>query len=452
MKFIKKSSGLIIIFVCINLVLNSGCANKELLNDQRESSQEVINEAQIKPGFYEAANEFKRIELESDDYGDLNFLKDVLKDKRIVMLGESSHTVAEYNLIKSRLIKYLHEELDYNVIAFESGLADVNITNEMLVDKSATEALKNALWGIWYTDNNIKLLQYIKEQKTSNTPIEIAGVDIQPQQFTSQVLYNFFEDKNRDFAEELRDVEVEFFKLIRSDFNNVENHEWVKNTEELIEKYNVLSSLVNQGENQTFLKDDMKSLILMILKQRMNTLIDVYNDEYFSSNERDNEPRDKLMSENLVYLLEEVYPNEKFVVWAHNGHIMKNRSKIKVESSDGIPPFVTFVEHLPKKIIEESYVVGLYMYSGKNTYLNGEVVDVITDHKKNSIEQHLYQSGHPVTFLNIDIKNDMSNKYWWNTEATSKLWGLYEETFIPSEQYDGLILIKNVNPAKFHQD
>lgn len=62
--------------------------------------------------------------LTSEDYSDLAFLKPLLKDKTVVSLGENFHRVAEYSDVKTRLIKYLHEELDFDVIAFESGLGD----------------------------------------------------------------------------------------------------------------------------------------------------------------------------------------------------------------------------------------------------------------------------------------------------------------------------------------
>src|SRR5687767_4638080 len=39
------------------------------------------------------------------------FLDSVLSEKRIVMLGESSHGTEEYSLLKKQLIQYLHEKL-----------------------------------------------------------------------------------------------------------------------------------------------------------------------------------------------------------------------------------------------------------------------------------------------------------------------------------------------------
>jgi len=53
----------------------------------------------------------------------------VLKDKRIVFLGENAHGVSEFTTMKARLIRYLHEELGFDVLAFESNVADAYAAN-----------------------------------------------------------------------------------------------------------------------------------------------------------------------------------------------------------------------------------------------------------------------------------------------------------------------------------
>ena len=63
----------------------------------------------------------------TNQYKDLAMLKPLLHDKRIVFLGESSHGVAEFNLAKTRLIQFLHQEMGYNVLAFESGLGNSSL-------------------------------------------------------------------------------------------------------------------------------------------------------------------------------------------------------------------------------------------------------------------------------------------------------------------------------------
>ncbi|PEN47982.1 erythromycin esterase, partial [Bacillus toyonensis] len=83
---------------------------------------------------------------------DLSFLKEAVQDKRIVVLGESTHGAKEMNLSKIRMIKYLHEEMGYDVIAFESGFAEASTVQQNFDNLTATEAMKQSLEGVWQTE------------------------------------------------------------------------------------------------------------------------------------------------------------------------------------------------------------------------------------------------------------------------------------------------------------
>ena len=65
-----------------------------------------------------------------EDYDDLEFLKDVLKDKKFVLLGEQIHFDGTTILAKTRLVKYLHDSLDFDVLIFESSLYDLWLMND----------------------------------------------------------------------------------------------------------------------------------------------------------------------------------------------------------------------------------------------------------------------------------------------------------------------------------
>ena len=55
---------------------------------------------------------------DTTNYQDLAFLKEVLKDKRIVFLGENSHGVSEFTTLKSRTVRFLHDSLGFDVLSF----------------------------------------------------------------------------------------------------------------------------------------------------------------------------------------------------------------------------------------------------------------------------------------------------------------------------------------------
>lgn len=64
------------------------------------------------------------VEPDNEDYVDLAALKQSLKDVTIVGLGEPIHHDGSAFKAETRLVKFLHQELGFRVIAFESGFYD----------------------------------------------------------------------------------------------------------------------------------------------------------------------------------------------------------------------------------------------------------------------------------------------------------------------------------------
>src|SRR5690606_20323100 len=58
----------------------------------------------------------------SDQFADLRPLATAIGDARVVVLGEQSHGDGTTFLMKARLVEFLHREMGFDVLAFESGL------------------------------------------------------------------------------------------------------------------------------------------------------------------------------------------------------------------------------------------------------------------------------------------------------------------------------------------
>jgi hypothetical protein len=76
----------------------------------------------------------RTVDPADEDFRDLEPLKKMIGDARIVMLGEISHGDGTTMLAKSRLVRFLHQQMDFDVLVFESGLYDTSTAWESMVD------------------------------------------------------------------------------------------------------------------------------------------------------------------------------------------------------------------------------------------------------------------------------------------------------------------------------
>ena len=81
------------------------------------------------------------IQFTSDlrDFKDLTALRESLKDVEIIALGEQSHGLGEVFNAKTELVKFLHKELGFDLVLFESGYGDGALAWERFDSLSAIE-------------------------------------------------------------------------------------------------------------------------------------------------------------------------------------------------------------------------------------------------------------------------------------------------------------------------
>lgn len=122
------------------------------------------------------------IEFTSDleTFENLSELKETLKDVEIVALGENTHGLGEVFKAKTELVKFLHQELGFNLVLFESGFGDGALAWEHFDSLSPREYTNSFTSNFYYHSEEIKGL--IEYAKTRNNRLAIKGFDCQPKQ------------------------------------------------------------------------------------------------------------------------------------------------------------------------------------------------------------------------------------------------------------------------------
>ncbi|GAA3114108.1 erythromycin esterase family protein [Streptosporangium carneum] len=84
------------------------------------------------PGVNTFARPLRRIDPEAADLDDLETVRDLVGDARVVALGEGAHNITEFYGLKDRLFRILVRELGFTGFVMESGFAEGLAVNEWI--------------------------------------------------------------------------------------------------------------------------------------------------------------------------------------------------------------------------------------------------------------------------------------------------------------------------------
>ncbi|MED4052090.1 erythromycin esterase family protein [Priestia megaterium] len=359
---------------------------------------------------------------------EFEFLRHIVKDKRIVWLGENGHNIREHNMMKSKIIEFLHKEMNFTVLTFESGLAECYSANELKKEFTDEAFLKNAVYSLWATKENMPLFQLMKKSDLS-----LIGIDSNPSS-NPDLFVKFVQQLSpvvsEDVIEKIEYIEAGVYKwyyqlgqykakrkkvpaeMLREFATFKEKASAVIADLEAIHK-----EYIFDHENQELVRQF--KIILRCLQNRL------YFINHFHNNYRTyRKVREKRMKENLEWVCQELYPDEKIIIWAHNLHIFK-----QYKTFTGFEPLGAIVSN---EIKEQSYYLGLFMYEGEIHTDTGQPYKIEKPPKK-SLEDYMHQ---------VQSK-------WIFTKTIFLESGTMPTLFVPRDQLDGALLVESVSPPEY---
>lgn len=393
----------------------------------------------------------------STDTKDLKVLKNVLQDKRIVHLGEMVHGSTEINQSKVRIIKYLHEELDYDVLAFESSFSDAGAVERNLSKLDAKDAMKNSIYGTWHTQDLIDLFQYLKEQKQKGDPLHLIGFDIHNMSET-------FLNGTKDWIAKADPKAKELLEQAEKSYSDLKKsatyQEYLQKKDPVLQKYQQLEKIVDQHKLLLANQYPDQPKAVQILKETIELRIRMI-ERYIPFDVKENQEvpeyptnleditwikRDRLMAENLTIIAEEIYRNDKIIVWGHNYHIRKDNTKMIQDWTNVQAP--NMGTYLPTHLKKQTYFLGIYAFSGASLEPsdNKTIVPVVPP-APNSIEAIFKSVGHPHVFLDLSKAPQNKGTSWMNTPLNASHFGSLPELMKAKEQYDGIIWLEKIIPS-----
>lgn len=398
----------------------------------------------------------RSIQPDDTDFSDLAPLKAAIGTARIVLLGEQSHGDGATFSAKVRLIKFLHEEMGFNVLAFESGLYDCGQAWEKIQSgEPAASAFSRAGFPIYTQSAQVRpALEYVQSTLSTTTPLNLAGVDIQ---FTGSAAQNNFV---KDLEKFLNRIKLDWpqraeWPFLTSIFERVLFYDYQNGTAQANaaeqEKFFALMEQLQAEIAQTAPEEEARAALYW---QQVLTSVAANLQSTWSINweTRTRKPgterslRDRLMAENALWLSNEFYPDSKIIIWAATTHLIYNAEAIELQGyPKAFDEFNSMGGFLREALGEEVYALGFVAYEGEFGKA-GDTPEKIPTPALTDLEAQFYAAGREFSFLNF--RTLPAGGEWLNEPVQSNsMLGYTPARAVWPQTLDGVIYIQTMMPS-----
>jgi erythromycin esterase len=319
---------------------------------------------------------------------DLEPLRAMIGDARIVSLGEATHGTREFFTMKHRILEFLVEEMGFTVFGIEANLPEADAVDDYVMHGrgDAAAALRGMYFWTWDTDEVLDQIQWMREynlRRGDRPAVRFRGVDMQyirvavpkVQEYVARVdpareaevraLYGCI---TRYTPEVYRSLVSDVRSRCRADVTAVHDLIAARTTE-----YAAASS---EEKYQRLLR---------------YARVVVQAEASWSNVGR----RDDFMAENAEWLAETLHRGEKVVLWSHNMHAAASE------------PWM-MGNRLRRTYGREMVIIGFDFRRGSFTAISGGrlTANTIAVSPANGYEEFFAQAGYPR--LIVDLRNPSS--------------------------------------------
>ncbi|HEX7183259.1 MAG TPA: erythromycin esterase family protein [Thermoanaerobaculia bacterium] len=350
----------------------------------------------------------RSIEPGDTDFSDLEPLRSVLANKRVVVLGEASHGDGATFLAKSRLVQFLHREMGFDVLAFESGFYDCwKAWQRIEAGDDPAAAFRQAVFPVWAQSRQVQsLIAYFAAAARSQRPLELAGID---PQFTGEMSRRFLLGDLVQLAKAQGLPGDELAARVSEPLANlVEGRYEFGELPSAAARAELLKALDEMSRRLREAGGDIpeRGFWLRFADSTRQLGTSSWSIDWKRPLMEDPEgyaARDRVMGENLAWLARHRFAGRKIVVWAGSFHAAREVDEIDVPSAVHARLFRSFQPMgavARGELGEELYTVAVLAYQGRYAALSGRPIELLRP-SAGSLEDLFHRTGLPHAFLDL---------------------------------------------------
>jgi erythromycin esterase len=382
---------------------------------------------------------------------DLEPLRAIIGDARIVSLGEATHGTREFFKLKHRLLEFLVAELGFTVFVIEANFPESLAVNAYVLDGvgTAADALAGMRFWIWDTEEVLDLIEWMRWWNANNThKVKFYGFTMSYPAVAAMGLIDFLERVAPELAAasrtELAPLTSDFTAQL---FGQLPDARRAAVLACIARVLAVFAEQRPQWIAATSVIDwHLGRLHAVVLDQGARFEV-----------KRSMAVHERVVAENVCALLEAEGPGAKAVLWSHNSHAARSTDPDGRKSMG---------KNIDEMVGRAQVVVGFSFDRGSfqaRTYPSGE----LTDHSvaaavPNSFDSALAQAGLPVFALDLsNAPREGKAAAWLASEIPMRSIGgiygfpkdnkygvTYADAITPREHFDAVVFVAETTAAR----
>jgi erythromycin esterase len=374
----------------------------------------------------------------SPSFDDLEVVGRAIGDRSIVLLGENGHGCSQFTAWKVQVVRYLHERLGFEVVAFESGFYDCLQAQERAAQDPPVRTLQRCLIVQLHHAEVLPLFEYLIDARQSARPLSIAGIDFQIQSFATRARARWYQRELRAVGFPKADtLAVLDSIIIEKSFQPVDTlRSWLRlHVRELKTLYGSAAA-ATEGDVQWSLEGASEHMRREML--RFDAL--AMNEEVPTSVF---EVRDQWMARSIERAagVRAGRPRKKVVVWLHNDHARYGEWEVgalRVRSAG---------RFLRERFPEDVFSIGLLMGGGSFAD-NFRRPRPVAPPDTLGLESVFAQAGFPISWLALRGSPNQQVSRWANAWHTYSR-GDVRMRIRPAREFDALVYFDSVSPPAY---
>lgn len=390
--------------------------------------------------------------LANDGFADLEPLKTAIHNARVVVLGEESHGDGATFLAKARLVKFLHERMGFDVLAWEAGLFNAHEMDAAVRDRIVPldDAMGRGLFPVWALSAQVRpVFEYARAVSGTPRPLEMAGFDHQfsgggPSRWRN-ALVAFLDGADpsllsADLRTSLRD---DVRKVFAADSSP-------RDIRLVAEKWRALLGLFDAAR-PNLEKSHPAAEVLFMRRTVDAALLSLeglarLREAAGQFRAADNNLRDQWMGETLAWLVNERYKGSRIIVWAASFHTLYEPRAIKLgpDASFGYEKVLTMGEVAKRSLRDAIYTIAFSAAEGTAARVTGGEPLKLEAPVDGSLEDLCLRVGSRFLFVNF---RGLPASHWLRRPMTAGVLAYSPIETNWTRQVDAVVFTRTMFPS-----